>query len=119
MAGRAPSARGFGAGSRWSHGPQSLVAAETVTTGALVAYDLMGAQEKKLPKPGPIVAAVGFYAMLGLAASVSATFAPVVVASGWVLALSVLVTGKRGKGVVKLLTDLAGYVGKIGGGGSG
>lgn len=103
-------------GSRLSRSPSSLAAAETVCTGALVAYDLLGAEEKKLPRPGPIVASIGFYAMLGLAATASATFVPAVVAAGWVLALSVLVTGKRGKGVVRLLADLAGYAGKLGSG---
>jgi len=99
-------------------GPTSLLAAEAVTTGALVTYDLLGAQDKKLPRPGPIVASVGFYAILGLAGSASTAFEPVAVAVGWVLALSVLVTGKRGKGIVNLLNTWAGYVGKLGSGNS-
>ena len=106
-------------GSRLSSSPSSLAAAEAVTTGALVAYDMMGGQQKKLPRPGPIVASMGFFAMMGLAASASETFAPVIVASGWVLALAVLVTGKRGQGIVKLLSNLAQLAAKTGSGGSG
>ncbi len=106
-------------GSRLSKSPSSLAAAEAVTTGAIVAYDLMGVQDKKLPRPGPIVAAMGFYSMLGLAAAASDTFAPVIVASGWVLALAVLVTGKRGKGLVNLLSGFARLAAKTGQGNTG
>ena len=101
-------------GSRLAASPSSLAAAETVCTGSLVAYDLMGVQDKKLPRPGPIVAATGFYALLGLAAAASDMFAPAVVAAGWVLALAVLVTGKRGQGMVRLLGDLAKLAAKTG-----
>jgi hypothetical protein len=87
-----------------------------VTAAAVIAYDMMGVQDKKLPRPGPIVATIGFFSMLGLAAAASDTFAPVFVASGWVLALAVLVTGKRGAGIVKLLNDFAGLVAKTGSG---
>lgn len=117
MAVKAPSKLSFG--SRLSKSPSSLAAAEAVTTGAIIAYDLMGAQDKKLPRPGPIVATMGFFSILGLAAAASDTFAPVIVASGWVLALTVLVTGKRGAGVVKLMGDLAKMVAKVGQGGTG
>lgn len=109
----------LGIGSRISSSPGSLAAAETVCTGSIVAYDLMGQQDKKLPRPGPIVASIGFYSLLGLAAGASDTFAPVIVASGWVLALAVLVTGKRGQGLVKLLGDFAKLAAKTGQGGTG
>jgi hypothetical protein len=69
----------------------------------------------KLPRPGPIVATMGFYALLAAIGSISRTFEPVLVAVGWVLALSVLVTGKRGQGLLGLFQTLAGYVGKLGG----
>ena len=105
-------------GSRLSSSPSSLAAAEAVTTAAIVTYDMMGTQ-RKLPRPGPIVATVGFFSMLGLAAGASETFAPVIVASGWVLAISVLVTGKRGKGIVGLLSRFAQLAAKTGQGGSG
>lgn len=94
--------------------PSSLAAAEAVTTGSLVAFDLLGKSDSKLPRPGPIVAAMGFYSMLAFAAEVSETFRPAVVASGWVLALAVLVTGKRGTGLVRLLGDLAKLAAKTG-----
>lgn len=106
-------------GSRLSKSPSSLAAAETVTTGAIIAYDLMGVPGKKLPRPGPIVATIGFFSLMGLAAAASETFAPVVVASGWVLALAVLVTGRRGAGVVRLLNGFASQVAKLGQGGTG
>ena len=106
-------------GSRLSKSPSSLAAAEVVTTGAIVAYDLMGATDKKLPRPGPIVATIGFFSIMGLAVAASETFAPVVVASGWVLALAVLVTGRRGTGIVKLLNGFASQVSKPGQGGTG
>ena len=99
-------------------GAQSLAAAEAVCTGAIVAYDLTGAQQKKLPRPGPIVASVAFYSLLAFAAAASSTFRPAVVASGWVLALAVLVTGRRGQGLLGLVAGLARLAAKIGGGGS-
>ncbi len=111
--------RGTTLGSRLSSSPSSLAAAEALTTGAIVAYDLIGATDKKLPRPGPIVATIGFFSLLGLAAAASETFAPVVVASGWVLALAVLVTGRRGQGIVKLLNGFAQQVAKLGQGGTG
>lgn len=106
-------------GSRLSRSPSSLAAAETVTTGAIIAYDVMGNPDKKLPRPGPIVATMGFFSLMGLAAAASDTFAPVIVASGWVLALAVLVTGRRGKGIVNLLNGFATQVAKLGNGGTG
>lgn len=97
--------------------PQSLAAAELVCTGSIVAYDLFGQTSAtqtdvskpsaKLPRPGPIVASLGFYSILAFAAAASTAIAPILVASGWVLALAVLVTGNRGKGVVNLLAGLA------------
>lgn len=76
----------------------------------------MGSDGKtKLPRPAPIVATMVFYAMLAAVGSISRTFEPVAVAVGWVLALSVLVTGRRGAGIVGVLQKLTGYVGKLGG----
>ncbi len=95
-------------------GPSSLAAAEAVTAAAIITYDMMGVQDKKLPRPGPIVATIGFFSMLGLAAAASDMLAPIAVAVGWVLALSVLLTGKRGKGIVKLFEGFAHQVAKIG-----
>ena len=106
-------------GSRLSSSPSSLAAAEAVTTGAIIAYDLMDKPDKKLPRPGPIVATVGFFSIMGLAAAASDTFAPAIVAAGWVLALSVLVTGKRGAGMVKLLADFAKLAARTGQGNTG
>lgn len=96
-------------------GAQSLAAAEAVCTGAIVAYDLTGVQKKKLPRPGPIVASVAFYSLLAFAAAASSTLRPAVVASGWVLALAVLVTGRRGQGLLGLVAGLARMAAKIGG----
>lgn len=98
-------------------GPQSLAAAETVTLGTIVAYDLLGAKEKKLPRPGPIVATVAAYGMMALLAAASETLRPAIVASGWVLALAVLLTGKRGQGLVGLLASIARLAAKTGQGG--
>lgn len=113
-----PNGSGISFGSRLTSSPSSLAAAETVTTGAIVAYDLMGATDKKLPRPGPILASVGFYALLGLAAAASDTLRPAIVATGWVLALTVLVTGKRGKGIISLIDGFTRQVQKIGNGGT-
>lgn len=101
--------------------PQSLAAAQTVTLGSIVAYDLMGLGnlDKKLPRPGPIVATVAFYSILAFGAAASATLRPAIVASGWVLALAVLVTGKRGQGLVGLLAGVARLAAKTGPGNQG
>ncbi len=99
----------------WLPSRSSYAAAEAVTLGAIVTYDVMGATGTKLPRPGPIVATMGFYALLAAFGSISRTFEPAVVAVGWVLALSVLVTGGRGRGLLGLFQNLAGYVGKLGG----
>lgn len=99
----------------WLPSRQSYAAAEAVTLGAIVTYDVMGATDTKMPRPAPIVATMGFYALLAAVGSISRTFEPVVVAIGWVLALSVLVTGGRGRGLLGLFSKLAGYVGKLGG----
>lgn len=99
----------------WLPSRSSYAAAEAVTLGAIVTYDVMGATETKLPRPGPIVATMSFYALLAAVGSISRSFEPVVVGVGWVLALSVLVTGKRGRGLLGLFSKLAGYVGQLGG----
>lgn len=99
----------------WLPSRSSYAAAEAVTLGAIVTYDVMGAPDVKMPRPAPIVATMVFYAMLAAVGSISRTFEPVVVAVGWVLALSVLVTGRRGAGILNVLQTLAGYVGQLGG----
>jgi len=86
-----------------------------VTLAAIVTYDVIGAEGGKMPRPGPIVATFGFFGFLAAIGSVSRTFEPVVVAVGWVTALAVLVTGRRGAGIVGLLRKLAGYVSVLGG----
>lgn len=98
----------------WLPSRQSYAAAEGITLAAIVTYDVMGATETKLPRPGPIVATMGFFALLAAVGSISRTFEPIVVAIGWVLALSVLVTGKRGRGILGLIETLAGYVQNLG-----
>ena len=95
-------------------GSGSYAAAEAVTLAAIVTYDVIGATETKMPRPGPIVATMGFYALLAALGSISRTFEPVVVGVGWVLALSVLVTGQRGKGLLALFDKLAGFVQSVG-----
>lgn len=112
---RPSSSSRFGRLRSWFPSRSSYAASEAVCLGAIVTYDVMGAQETKLPRPAPIVATMIFYALLAAAGSISRTFEPVIVATGWVLALSVLVTGKRGSGLLGLLRTLAGYVGKLGG----
>lgn len=94
-------------------GHRSFAGAEMVCIASIVAYDLFGSAQKKLPSPGPIIAALGFYALLAAAGSVSRTFAPVLTAVAWVLALAVLVTGKRGAGILKLLRDFTGLTQKL------
>jgi hypothetical protein len=98
----------------WAPSSSSYAAAEGVTIAALVTYDVIGAPEVKLPRPGPIVAAMGFYAALAAVGSVSRSFEPVVAGVGWVLALSVLVTGQRGKGLLGLFQRFAQLVQGIG-----
>lgn len=111
---RSKTARGL---RTWLPSKSSYAAAEGVTLAAIVTYDVMDATagQTKLPRPGPIVATMGFYAFLAAIGSISRTFEPVVVAVGWVLALAVLVTGRRGAGILHLLQTLAGYAGKLGG----
>lgn len=103
----------------WAPSRSSFAAAEGVTLAAIVTYDVMGyaagGASTKLPRPGPIVATMAFYALIAAVGSISRTFEPLAVAVGWVLALSVIVTGKRGAGIVALLQRLAGLVGKLGG----
>lgn len=94
---------------------RSYAAAETVTLGAIVTYDVLGATERKMPRPAPIVATLGFYSLLALVGSASRSFEPVVVAVGWVLALAVLVTGQRGAGLVHVVQGLAHMVARLGG----
>lgn len=110
--GRGGALRGFRS---WLPSRSSYAAAEAVTLGAIVTYDVMGATDTKMPRPAPIVATMGFFALLAAVGSISRTFEPVVVAIGWVLALSVLVTGGRGRGLLGLFQRLAGYVGQLGG----
>jgi hypothetical protein len=57
---------------------------------------------------------MGFYAALAAVGSISRSFEPVVVGIGWVLALSVLVTGQRGKGLLGLFQKFAGLVQNVG-----
>lgn len=100
----------------WLPSRQSFAAAEAVTLGAIVTYDVLGGDGKtKLPRPAPIVATMGFFAALAAAGSASRTFEPVIVAVGWVLALSVLVTGQRGAGILSVFEKFTGYVGTLGG----
>jgi hypothetical protein len=98
----------------WAPSRSSYAAAEAVTLGAIVTYDVMGSVDSKMPRPGPIVATMGFYAALAAVGSISRTFEPAVVATGWVLALSVLVTGKRGAGLLHVFQKLASIVGNVG-----
>lgn len=95
-------------------GPGSYAASEAVTLSAIVTYDLIGSTDAKLPRPGPIVATMVFYSGLAAVGSISRTFEPVIVAAGWVLALSVLVLGQRGKGLLGLFSKLTGWVQSVG-----
>ncbi len=100
----------------WLPSSSSFAVSEAVTLGAIVTYDVMSATATKLPRPGPIVATLGFYAMLAAVGSISRTFEPVAVAVGWVISLAVLVTGKRGAGIVGLLRSFAGWTQNLGAG---
>ena len=112
---RRPRASLSGLGS-WLPSNGSYAAAEGVTLAALVTYDVMGSKGKtKLPRPAPIVATLTFVAMLAAAGSVSRSWAPLATAVAWVVTLSVLVTGRRGAGLVGLLTKATGYVANLGG----
>lgn len=100
----------------WLPSKSSYAAAEGVCLTAIVTYDVLDeTRQTRLPRPAPIVATMGFYALLAAFGSISRSFEPVVVVTGWVLALSVLVTGRRGAGILGLVQRLAGYVGKLGG----
>lgn len=94
----------------------TLLAGEVVAVGAIVTYDMLQNQGTKLPRPGPVVAALGFYALLALVGSLSQTAGRVAGTVGAVLALTILVTGKRGQGILGLLqrlTKSAGLTPKI------
>lgn len=95
---------------RFAPSSRSYAAAEAVTLAAIVTYDIQGAEHAKLPRPAPIVGTLGFYGILAAVGSVSSTWQPVTVLLGWLLALTVLVTGKRGRGITHLIGQLAGYV---------
>lgn len=95
-------------------GASSYAAAEAVTLAAIVTYDVIGATNTKMPRPGPIVATMIFFSGLAAVGSISKSFEPVVVGVGWVLALAVLVTGQRGKGLLGLFQKLAGIVQNVG-----
>lgn len=101
----------------WLPSRSSFAAAEAITLGALVTYDVMQTQGKqaKMPRPAPIVATCVVYAMLAAAASISRTWEPLATAVAWVITLAVLVTGRRGQGLVGLLSKMAGYVSTLGG----
>lgn len=101
---------------RFAPSSRSYAAAEAVTLAAIITYDIQGADKMKLPRPAPIVGTLGFYGMLAAVGSVSSTWQPVTVALGWLLTLTVLVTGKRGKGITRLLGQFASFVGAPGGG---
>lgn len=85
-----------------------------MTLAAIVTYDVMSATDTKMPRPGPIVATMGFYAALAAVGSISRAFEPAVVAVGWVLALSVLVTGQRGRGILRVFQKFAGIAQNVG-----
>jgi hypothetical protein len=87
-----------------------LVASETVALVSTTAYGFLGpqdGQQQKLPDPRQIVAALAFYAVLGLVGSFGRGAST---AAGWVgaiMALTLLVTGKTGKGMLLLVEQLA------------
>lgn len=110
----------FGSRSRaslgtWLPSRGSYAAAEGVTLAALVTYDVMGAEKTKLPRPAPIVATMVFYALLAAVGSVSRSFEPVVTGVAWLITLTVLVTGRRGAGILGVLSKITGYVSNLGG----
>ena len=85
-----------------------LVASEAVTITALITYDLQAKPGQKLPRPGPPLAAIGFYALLAVAGSFGAVMAQLAASVGALLSLTVLVTGKRGAGILGLVNKLTG-----------
>lgn len=88
--------------------PAMLVASEVVAVGSIVAYDMIASGERKLPDPRAPLSAVVFYAILAVVGSISPGVARVAGAVGAVLALAILVTGKRGAGLIGLLQRLTG-----------
>ncbi len=90
---------------------KTLLASETVCVVSLVAYDMLGTPGQKMPRPGPPVTALAFYALLAMVGSLSDGAGSVVAAVGGLLALTVLVTGKRGQGLLGLLNKLTSSVG--------
>ena len=89
----------------------TLIAGEVVCVAALVSYDMLQNQGQKLPRPAPVVSALAFYALLALVGSISTAAGRVAGMVGAVLALTVLVTGKRGQGILGLLNRLTKAVG--------
>ena len=103
--------RGFLANSQGA-----LLAEQTVTVVAIAAYDLQQkASGRKLPAPGPIVAAFGFYSILSLVGSFGEQAARTVSLIGAVSTVTVVVTGARGKSLLELVAKLTSYA-NLGGG---
>jgi hypothetical protein len=100
---------------RFAPSSRSYAAAEAVTLTAIVAYDVAGRSEPKLPRPAPIVGVLGFYGLLAAVGSVASSWQPLTVMVGWLVTLTVLVTGKRGAGITRLVGDFTKYVTKLGG----
>lgn len=88
--------------------PATLLASETIAVAAIVAYDLMQNPGTKLPSPKAPIAALGFYSLLAIIGSLGENMARITSAVGGVLALTLVVTGKRGKGILGLLNKLTG-----------
>jgi hypothetical protein len=85
-----------------------MLAAEGVTLVAIIAGDL-DRKQQKMPRPAPIVATLGFFALLAAAGSFSAGSARVVALIGGVIALTAMTTGARGRTMIRLVRRLTSY----------
>lgn len=90
--------------------PGVLVASEAVALTSTVAYGFLGSQAPqgtRLPPPRELVAILGLYAILGLIGSFGALLERAAAVVGGVTALTLLVVGARGQGMVLLLRKFA------------
>lgn len=93
---------------------QILVASEAVALIAVTAYEFLGPTgdgTAKMPDPRAPIATLAAYSLLGIAGSFGETMRTLASWTGGVLALTLLVTGARGKGLVLYINQLAKLLG--------
>lgn len=93
---------------------QILVASEVVALISVTAYEFLGPNgdgTAKMPDPRAPIATLVAYSLLGVLGSFGETMRTLASWTGGVLALTLLVTGARGKGMVLFVNKVAGLLG--------